>query len=853
VTVPEIPVPEIPAPENITPVVNVTPELNVTPVVNVTVPVTPEPGVETPPAPENITVPVIPENVTPALPANVTAPEAAPAPAVEENQAPTLNTLTPDRQSPQISGTVITWAANATDPEGDTVLYRFFLNGPTTGGSGSRRPAGREQLLDMDHILFGCRREPDKVGIRDGQHAGEDSADAEQVVYFTITAPSRNISGMKFNDMNGNGQKESGEEGLSGWTIQLRRPDGSDVSTITAQDGSYIFENLPLGTYTLSEMIQAGWVATMPEGRSYTVDLRDSDVTERDFGNRLTSYSISGKKFNDLDNNGIDNGEPGLPGWTIQLSSNGNVINTATTALDGSYRFSNLTPGSYVVTEVEQTGWTRTAPQDGSYNVDLSDADVAGRNFGNHGVGSISGTKFFDTNSNGVKDADEPGLSGWTIQLARRGETVNATTTGQDGSYTFRNLQPATYTVSEVAQEGYVQTLPQEGTYTVELQNADVTGRDFGNKGNLSITGVKFYDANGNGVQDQDEPGLPGQEVKLVESGREIASVTTGQDGSYTFSNLVPGTYEVDDPILVTVTTKVKVVVNVPAVSPFTISGVKFNDLNNDGIKQSTEPGIANWDIDLVYVTPGPAPDILLDRKPTDSNGAYIFYNLPPGVYKVSEVARQGWTPTTPAEVTVNIPSTANKVNFGNRIVSPPANQGSILGVKFNDLNKNGNRNSGEPGLQGWTIQLKNASNLTVIKTSTTSSDGSYAFLNLVPGVYVVGEVNQAGWTQSKPAVGPGGQVYLFTLAAGETKQGIDFGNYINNSPPINPTLVSNLPSPQRVGTPIVWTGATDPDGVLCCSGSSLRANVQPSGRYRLDRQHMDLEHRGLPARQLSG
>ena len=34
---------------------------------------------------------------------------------------------------------------------------------------------------------------------------------------------------------------------------------------------------------------------------------------------------------------------------------------------------------------------------------------------------------------------------------------------------------------------------------------------------------------------------IPGQDVKLVENGKEIANVTTGQDGSYTFSNLAPG------------------------------------------------------------------------------------------------------------------------------------------------------------------------------------------------------------------------------------------------------------------------------------------------------------------------
>ena len=592
---------------------------------------------------------------------------------------------------------------------------------------------------------------------------------------------------MIFDDKNGNAAND-GEPGLAGWTVHLSK-DGSEVSTITKEDGSYRFENLALGTYTLSQELPSGWTRTTPQEGSYSVELEDADVTDKDFGNELTSYSISGKMFNDLNNDGINDGEPGLAGWIIQLSREGNVLNTTATSPDGSYKFDDLAAGTYTLSATLQSGWTGTTPTDGAVTVELKDADATGKDFGaNHGSWSLSGTKFNDLNGNGLKDEDDPGLEGFTIQLSQGGSVVNATATGSDGSYTFQNLASGSYTVSEVAQEGWLQTLPKEGTYAVELTDDDVTDRDFGNKGNLSITGKKYYDANNNGVQDGDEPGLPGQEVKLVQDGQEISKVTTDQDGSYTFGNLAPGTYEVDDPILVTVTTKIKVVVNIPAIGPHSISGVKFNDLNNNGVKDSGEPGVASWPIDLVLVTPGPAPDILLSRINTDVNGAYTFINLWPGTFKVSELARQGWTPTTATELTINLPGSGTNQNFGNRLVTPPG-LGSIFGLKFNDINGNGAKEGSEPGLAGWTVQLKNASNLTVLRSATTASDGSYAFLNLTPGVYVVGEVTQSGWTQTKPAVGPGGQVYSFTLSAGENKMGMDFGNHNNNLPPANPTL----------------------------------------------------------------
>jgi hypothetical protein len=67
-----------------------------------------------------------PTNTTPAE--NV-----IPAPAVV-NKPPVVNSLTPDKTSPQLAGTAITWTAVAIDPEKeDTVFYKFFLKGPSTG------------------------------------------------------------------------------------------------------------------------------------------------------------------------------------------------------------------------------------------------------------------------------------------------------------------------------------------------------------------------------------------------------------------------------------------------------------------------------------------------------------------------------------------------------------------------------------------------------------------------------------------------------------------------------------------------------------------------------------------------
>ena len=86
-------------------------------------------------------------------------------------------------------------------------------------------------------------------------------------------------------------------------------------------------------------------------------------------------------------------------------------------------------------------------------SVTLVSASVgAGYNFAVGTPTSVAGTEFVDANGNNVQDSGEPGLAGITIQLIGSGNTVVAsTTTAADGSYSFTNLAPASYTLKEVA------------------------------------------------------------------------------------------------------------------------------------------------------------------------------------------------------------------------------------------------------------------------------------------------------------------------------------------------------------------------------------------------------------------
>jgi PKD repeat protein len=98
------------------------------------------------------------------------------------------------------------------------------------------------------------------------------------------------------------------------------------------------------------------------------------------------STTICGTKVNDTDCDGtIELGEPGMSGWTIELRDNlGNLIATQVTDASGNYCFTGLNPGSYVVSEVNQTGWTQTYPASpGSHSLSLTQGSAGIADFAN--------------------------------------------------------------------------------------------------------------------------------------------------------------------------------------------------------------------------------------------------------------------------------------------------------------------------------------------------------------------------------------------------------------------------------------------------------------------------------------
>ena len=87
----------------------------------------------------------------------------------------------------------------------------------------------------------------------------------------------------------------------------------------------------------------------------------------------------------------------------------------------------------------------------------------------------VSGTKWFDTNKDGVRDSFEPAIPGWTIYADLNGnQSLDSSdisaVTDINGVYTLRGLSPGTYQIWEVPREGFFQTFPTPATqFNIEL------------------------------------------------------------------------------------------------------------------------------------------------------------------------------------------------------------------------------------------------------------------------------------------------------------------------------------------------------------------------------------------------
>ena len=277
-------------------------------------------------------------------------------------------------------------------------------------------------------------------------------------------------------DVNGNGLREPGDDGLNNWDVFVDyngngSRDGGEPSGKTNIDGEALLSGVNPGTWDVREVLPGGWTPSPGYDVVININLPNNDQVDIWFLNTTTTSTgeVQGTVWNDIDHNGArDVGDAGLPNWTTFIDLNTNRALDpgepwAITDANGFYSIPDLAPGQYKVREIVPSGWDATLGFDQSYTVDVSAGQVTVRDFGNFSVasvGAISGTVWNDVNADGVRQAGDAGLGGWTVFLDTNlnglldtGEPSALTNPG--GVYSFPSVIAGTYDLTEIVQDGW--------------------------------------------------------------------------------------------------------------------------------------------------------------------------------------------------------------------------------------------------------------------------------------------------------------------------------------------------------------------------------------------------------------
>jgi uncharacterized repeat protein (TIGR01451 family) len=249
------------------------------------------------------------------------------------------------------------------------------------------------------------------------------------------------------------------------WALRFTDPAGSVVQQQTVPAPGVPSPIVQAGAYSPPVNAAVGrYRATVDFNASGSLEA--SALVVFDVADQLGTLQIV--KFEDVNGNGTrDPGEPGVPGWQFRLvnpQGNGSAVQTGS---DGTITIPNVPAGTWTITEVIDQLWAPITPV--SAQVVVPAGGVGQFMAGNVRPAPITGTVFIDTNRNGRLDAGEVGRSGVRLVLSgtRPGGitvTQRETLSGADGTYSFPDLLPGSYTVSVAVPGGLTPTSPRQLT-----------------------------------------------------------------------------------------------------------------------------------------------------------------------------------------------------------------------------------------------------------------------------------------------------------------------------------------------------------------------------------------------------
>ena len=466
-------------------------------------------------------------------------------------------------------------------------------------------PPGNYVVVETDPPGFGSTGDVD--GVNDNRVAveivgGETVSDRDFYDYKIPPMEYATVSGTVWLDENLNGTNDVGEAGIPGVTVELyldvnnngQVDAGEPVVAVVQTDrfGHYSFPGLPPGNYIVREIDPPGHISTGDvdgaNDNQVRVTVAGGEHNQgNDFFDAKESARLYGYAFFDEDQSLTRTaGDDALEAVEVRLYKDGQLMGTTFTDENGFYEFDNLPSGYYEVRFYNEEGILIDVPGPGTPAV--SDAErnratnavdyaVAYYNlYPGHGRGQNTGEPvnagygppaalgdwvWLDLDGNGQQDAGEPGVGGIAVTLYNAESNVVAvTTTAPSGEYLFTNLPPGKYFVAFEQPPAYFFTLYGAGDAARDSDVLPATNRtpfvtlgvsetnrtvDAGYyQPPSSIGDWVWHDANGDGIQNGSETGMPNVVVTLHDAASNVVATTqTDSSGHYRFPDLAPGYY----------------------------------------------------------------------------------------------------------------------------------------------------------------------------------------------------------------------------------------------------------------------------------------------------------------------
>ncbi|HUU75224.1 MAG TPA: SdrD B-like domain-containing protein, partial [Methanoregulaceae archaeon] len=279
----------------------------------------------------------------------------------------------------------------------------------------------------------------------------------------------------------------------------------------------------------------------------------------------------------------------------------------------------------------------------------------------------------------------------------------------------------------------------------------DLATAIFGNHINGTVTGYKL-DTTGTGLEDWN--------ITLTNATLDFYGYNvTDTDGYYEIQYVPPGFFALNESLgdwpgwtpvvgnrtiqtnLTTLNLTNQNFTNTDQELNGSVSGFKINDLNVNGRWDPGEPTLPGWTITLSNQTEGYSNSSI-----TNVTGYYLIEEVPLGIYWLNETLQSGWTQVT-LNRTVQIGD--GDLNLTNQNFTNAQSFRNITGYKFNDLNRNGIWDIGEPPIENWQVCV-NYTNGTTIACDLTNASGYYEFADLSSfETYRVTEDLYTGWMNS--------------------------------------------------------------------------------------------------------